>query len=121
MVLKSYTVPGKGGEATVAISSFPGDVGGRLGNINRWRRQMGQPEIDDSQLNTASQDFAADGGKGYLVDIDGTDARTGKPGRLIAVAIPHGGNTWFYKLSGEKSTVEESKDAFLKFVKSVRY
>lgn len=122
MVLKSYTVTGsKGGIATVSISSFPGDVGGRLGNVNRWRRQLGQSEIDDSQLNTASQDFEAQGAKGYSVEIDGTDARSGKAARLVAVAVSHDGNTWFYKLLGDKSTVEESKDSFLKFVKSVRY
>jgi hypothetical protein len=121
MVLKSYTVSGsKDADATVAISSFPGDVGGKLGNVNRWRGQFGQPPIDESQLDKAAQTFETQGGTGYLVDIEGTD-RTGKPARLVAVAIPNGGNTWFYKLSGDKSTVEESKDTFLKFVKSVRY
>jgi hypothetical protein len=122
MVLKSYTVSGsKGGQATVSISSFPGDVGGKLGNINRWRAQMGLGPVDESQLGTAAQDLETQGGKGYVVDIDGTDARTGKPSRLVAAAIPHDGNTWFYKLSGDKSTVEESKESFLKFVKTVRY
>ena len=122
MVLKSYTVPGsKGGQATVAISSFPGDVGGKLGNVNRWRGQFGLGPVDESQLNTAAQDIDTQGGKGYVVDIDGTDARTGKPARLVAAAIRHEGNTWFYKLSGDKSTVEESKESFLKFVKTVRY
>jgi hypothetical protein len=122
MVLKSYTVTGsKGGTATVSISSFPGDVGGRRGNINRWRTQLGQQDVDASQVDKASQDFEAQGGKGYLVDVDGTDARSGKPARLVAVAVLHDGNTWFYKLLGDKSTVEESKESFLKFVKTVRY
>jgi len=118
MVLKSYSLTGStGGQATVTVSTFPGDVGGKLANVNRWRKQMGQAEVDDSQLNTASQNFE----DGYSVDIDGTDARAGKPARLVAIAIPHDGNTWFYKLLGDKNTVEESKDTFLKFVKSVRY
>lgn len=122
MVLKSYTVPGsKGGQATVSISSFPGDVGGKLANVNRWRAQMGQPQVDDSQLNSASQPVETQGSTGYSVDIEGTEARSGKAARLVAVAIPHDGNTWFYKLLGDKNTVEESKDAFLKFVKTVRY
>lgn len=122
MVLKRYTVSGsKGGKASVSISSFPGDVGGKLANVNRWRRQMGQPEVDDSQLNTATQTVDAQGGTGYSVDVEGTDAKTGDAARLIAVAIPHDGNTWFYKILGDKNTVEESKEAFLKFVKTVRY
>ncbi|MGZ4963825.1 MAG: hypothetical protein ACXWC8_14810 [Limisphaerales bacterium] len=122
MVLKSYSVAGsKGGQAAVAISSFPGDVGGKLPNVNRWCRQMGKPEVDDSRLNTVAPAFETQGGTGYSVDIEGTDVKTGKPARLVAVAVPHDGNTWFYKLLGDKDTVEESKAAFLKFVKSVRY
>jgi hypothetical protein len=121
MVLKSYTITGPKGDATVSISSFPGDVGGKLLNVNRWRRQLGQPEIDESQLNTAAQNFETPTGTGYMVDVDGTDAKTGKPARLIAVAVPNAGNTWFYKLLGDKAAVEESKDGFLKFVKNVRY
>jgi hypothetical protein len=118
MVLKSYLVTGsKGGNATVTITTFPGDVGGKLQNVNRWRRQLGQSEVDESELATAAT--AVD--DGYSVDIEGTDAKSGKPARLVAVAIPHNGNTWFYKLLGDKNTVEESKDTFLKFVKSVRY
>ncbi|MDB6058603.1 MAG: hypothetical protein JWO95_2447 [Verrucomicrobiales bacterium] len=118
MVLKSYTVSGaSGGQAVVAISTFPGDVGGKLPNVNRWRRQMGQPDIDDSQLDTVAKPFET----GYSVDIEGTDAKTGKPARLIAIAIPHDGNTWFYKLLGDKNTVKESKATFLNFVKGVRY
>lgn len=118
MVLKSYTVPGSNGsDATVSISTFPGDVGGKLGNVNRWRRQMGQPEVDDSQLGLVAKSFET----GYSVDIEGTDAKSGKAARLIAIAIPHDGNTWFYKLLGDKNTVEESKATFLNFVKGVRY
>ncbi|MGZ5565925.1 MAG: hypothetical protein ACXWKG_02820, partial [Limisphaerales bacterium] len=101
--------------------SFPGDVGGKLPNVNRWCRQMGKPEVDDSRLNTVAPAFETQGGTGYSVDIEGTDVKTGKPARLVAVAVPHDGNTWFYKLLGDKDTVEESKAAFLKFVKSVRY
>jgi hypothetical protein len=122
MVLKSYTVAGsKGGEATVAISSFPGDVGGKLKNVNRWRDQMGLAEVNESQLSAAAQSLETQGGTGFVVDIEGTDSKTGRPARLVAIAIPHAGNTWFYKLLGDKNTVEESKAAFLNFVKSVRY
>jgi hypothetical protein len=40
---------------------------------------------------------------------------------LVAVMVPHGDNTWFYKLSGEGPVVEEEKAGFVKFVQTVRY
>jgi hypothetical protein len=122
MVLKSYTVSGtKGGQAVVSITSFPGDVGGELANVNRWRNQLGLPQIDDTGLASAVSPIKAQDDSGYVVDVEGTNARTGQPARMIAAAIRHGDNTWFYKLLGDKVSVEESKAGFLKFVKNVRY
>jgi hypothetical protein len=122
MVVKSYSVTGsQGGEAVVAISTFGGDVGGKLANVNRWRAQLGQAPVDDAQLNTVAEAFDTQGGSGYMVDLEGTNSKTGQPARLVAIAVPHDGATWFYKLLGDKNTVMESKAAFLKFVKNVRY
>jgi len=41
--------------------------------------------------------------------------------RLLAVVIPRSGETWFYKLMGSAEVVQQEKDAFLKFVQSVKY
>ena len=43
MVLASYNISAKEGSPTVTVSMFPGDVGGVLANVNRWRGQLGQP------------------------------------------------------------------------------
>jgi hypothetical protein len=56
-----------------------------------------------------------------LVDLTGTDSKTGQPARLIAVMLPHGDNTWFYKLMGDGAAVENEKEGFMKFVQSVHY
>src|SRR5688572_21226281 len=47
----SYAVPGEGGaEADLSITAFPGDVGGELANLNRWRGQIQLPPITDAEL-----------------------------------------------------------------------
>src|SRR5205823_6348878 len=104
------------------ISAFPGDVGGTFGNVNRWRGQMGLPPITKDELpqSTTTVDVE-NGGKGTAVDLKGTDAKTGNPARLVACAVPHGDSTWFYKLLGDESTVAHEKEAFIKFVQTVRY
>jgi hypothetical protein len=122
MVFKSYAAAdGQGHAATVNISFFPGDVGGIFANVNRWRGQMSLAPVDEGQLDSVTQSLDTQGGKGTLVDFTGTDAKTGGPGRLVAVIVPHGDNTWFYKLSGDNAAVESQKQAFEKFVQTVRY
>jgi hypothetical protein len=107
-----------GGTATVNVSSSPGDGGGLAANINRWRGQLGlQP--DTEMLQPPQIDVA--GGKASLVDISGTDARTGQPARLVGVIVPQAGQTWFYKLMGDAKVVESQKDAFTQFVQGVKY
>jgi hypothetical protein len=122
MLFKSYTAVDKDGQtANVTVSFFPGDVGGTFANVNRWRGQMGLPPVGQDDLATVTQTLETDSGKGTLVDFTGTDARTGQPGRLVAIMLPHGDNTWFYKLSGPVSTVENQKPGFVKFVQTVHY
>ena len=33
----SYSVPGSDGDSDLSVTAFPGDVGGELANVNRWR------------------------------------------------------------------------------------
>jgi hypothetical protein len=110
------------GDATAAVnvSSLAGDGGGLAPNVNRWCRQLGQPPLADDAVAQLPTVAAADT-KATLVDISGTDARSGKPARLVGVVLPLGGQTWFYKLMGDANVVAQQKDAFLKFVQSAQY
>jgi len=122
MVFKGFEVAGDAGaKAEITVSFFPGDVGGVLGNVNRWRGQMGQPQIDASQLDGVTESVATTGGSGTMVDFMGTDAKTSQPARLVGVIVPHGENTWFYKLMGDAKVVKGQKDSFVQFVKTVQY
>jgi hypothetical protein len=122
MIFKSFSVSDDAGaKADITVSFFPGEVGGVLANVNRWRGQMGQGPIEPGQLDGVTESLATLEGTATLVDFMGTDAKTGQPARLVAVIVPHGGNTWFYKLMGNGKVVGGQKDSFVQFIKTVHY
>ena len=108
-------------QASVNVSMSPGDGGGMLANVNRWRGQLGLGPEAEADLAKDLQTLDLSGAKGTLSDISGQDARTGTKARLLAVVVPRSGETWFYKLMGDAQIVEREKDAFMKFVQSVKY
>jgi hypothetical protein len=122
MVMKSFSLPGGNGrKANVAISVFPGAVGGAFANVNRWRAQMGLAPIEQKELPKVTQSVGVEGGSAVLVDLTNPNAPAGSPTRLVAAIVPHNDSTWFYKLAGDESVVAKEKEGFVKFVQSVRY
>jgi len=122
MVLARWAAGGAGAEGVViTVSAFPGDVGGLLANVNRWRREVGLPDIGAAELPASTGAVTTTVGAATLVDLRGTDTKTGQPARLIAAVVPHGGQTWFYKLKGGETVAEEQKAAFVQFVQSAKY
>ena len=120
MLFKSFSITDPtGATAAVTVSFFPGAVGGVLANVNRWRGQMGLAPVAEEQLGRVTSDIETAGGKATLVDLEGADAKAGE--RLVAFIAPHGDNTWFYKLLGDKAVVAKEKDSFVNFVKTVQY
>ena len=124
MVLRSFGVKGEKGEgvveATVSIRSFPGTVGGPLANVNRWRAQLNLEPVEETALAQLTTSIDVLGGKAMLVDMTGT-AKNSSASRMIAAMVPREGRTWFYKMMGDPAVVGAQKEAFTKFVQSVRY
>jgi hypothetical protein len=120
-LVAKYVIQGAGeAEAAVNVSELDGNGGGLVPNLNRWRKQLGQPamaEEDAAKLPTID----ASGAKAVLADFTGTDARSGKPARLLGLVLPLNGQTWFYKLMGDPELVGQQKDALIKFVQSAQY
>ncbi len=102
------------GGAEVAITAFPGEVGGVLANVNRWREQAGLEPVDPAGLGQATSAFDCNG-LHFIV----ADASAG-PRPIIAALAPWNGGTWFFKLTGPSEAVTRDKPAFLSFLKTVR-
>jgi hypothetical protein len=121
MVLAKFLVPGQSGsKADVTVVVLPGESGGLVANVNRWRRQVGLAPIDQSECDKLVSSLDLPGGKAMLVDMTGKDA-SGQPARLIAVVVPRGEDTWFYKMLGDAQVAEQARPAFMRFVQSAQY
>ena len=108
-----------GGSAEVTVSAFPGDVGGLLANVNRWRGQVGLGNISQSDLSSHVTPVDVPGGKAMLVDVTGS--KNGQKARLIGAIVPREGRTWFFKLMGDEQVAEKQKSVFVKFVQTVQF
>ncbi len=102
------------GNAEVTVAAFPGDVGGTLANVNRWRNQLGCPPVSAADLPKITTSFEAGRAAATLVDITAEN----KQRRMIAVIVPREENTWFFKLLGDEPAVAGAKNMFVQFVKS---
>ncbi|MEI7910799.1 MAG: hypothetical protein WCK77_14270 [Verrucomicrobiota bacterium] len=112
----TFSVAGAdGAKAELAISHFPGDVGGDLANVNRWRQQIGLPAIEAAALPPLVTKLSAGTDSFSLIDATGAQAR------LVAGWTRHGADTWFFKFTGPDALVAAEKAKFTAFLASVRF
>ena len=115
----SFAIKGADGtEADFAITAFPGDTGGMLANLNRWRGQISLPPIADAQVDSALEHFDGDGLHFDIADFAGT--ANGAPTRILGAVLSRPGETWFFKLMGPDALVAAQKDALRSFLRTVK-
>lgn len=115
----SYAIAGDDGtEADMAVTAFPGDVGGDLANVNRWRGQIELPPIGEAELARTSQHLDFNGLHCTFVDFANPDSAN--PQRILGAIVPFEGATWFFKMMGPDALVAREKTAFLQFLQTVR-
>ena len=109
----SWTIAGpNGSKAEVAVTVFPGNVGGLTANVNRWRGQIGLPPASEADILATAKPgkVGADEAQRFvMVSGDGAKATD-------AFLVPKNGSTWFCKLSGDAAAVQAHADAFTKFL-----
>ena len=115
----SYAITADSGEtADLSITAFPGDVGGDLANVNRWRGQIQLPPLAAAELSSATAHLDVNGL--HLTTVDFTGGPPAKPQRVIGAIIPVGNATWFFKLSGPAALVGREQAAFATFLQTIR-
>lgn len=101
-------------DAELSVLVFPGDVGGELANINRWREQIGLAAVEESALATITRELTISQHPASYVDLIG-------PEKSIKGAIlPFHGRTWFFKLIGPSASVQANEAGLLEFLDSVQ-
>ncbi|HUG10811.1 MAG TPA: hypothetical protein VMM36_07345 [Opitutaceae bacterium] len=114
----NYAIPNPAGEpADFAITSFPGDVGGDLANVNRWRNQIGMPPIGAEELPGVLNSITAPAGDFLVVNFMNPEMSV----RVIAAIFKQPDKTWFFKLAGPDAVVAAQETALLGLLQTVRF
>jgi hypothetical protein len=113
----TYVVPGDGGDAELSVTAFPGDVGGELMNVNRWRGQLTLPPLSAADLDGSVSRVESNGLKLTIVELASAGDPNGKA--MMGAIVPVNGSTWFFKLTGPGASVRSAKPAFLEFLHTV--
>ena len=112
----TYAITGAKGAAELAVTAFPGDVGGDLPNLNRWRGQLSLPPVEEAQYAANVTKLSVNGLAITVADITGPGEN---PTRLLGAMVPYAGSTWFFKLTGSAALVADEKPAFLAFLQTL--
>jgi hypothetical protein len=121
MRLGSFKVNGPNGRsADISVTAFPGDAGGLASNVNRWRGQVQQPPLPEADLEKSIQKSDADGVECYFVDLQ-TPENAATLSRILGAVIPQSDRTWFVKMTGDPTLLEEQRSKFQDFVRSFRF
>lgn len=102
------------GAAEITVTVFPGDVGGLLANVNRWRGQVGLAAITAQELPDYTNNCSISNHSGTYVRLEG-ETRS-----IFGGLLPFHGKTWFFKMSGDTVTVLAQENALQAFLNSVR-
>jgi hypothetical protein len=112
----SFCAEGAGGaKADISVVVLPGDSGGDLDNVNRWRRQIGLEPVAAAELEPVIARFEQVGLTVSMVDLAGAETR------MLAGWVRRSDQTWFFKLTGPPTLVEGEKGNFTGFLRSIKF
>lgn len=107
----------------LAVTTFPGDVGGDFANVNRWRGQIQLPPIAEAELPAAIATLDLPAGKFQLVDIASAEPLIdGKfKARILGAWLKQSDRTWFFKITGDAETVGAQRETLVSFLRTVSF
>jgi hypothetical protein len=108
-------ISGQGDEAfEIIVSQFPGDTGGLLANVNRWRQQIGLGPISAGDLDSQVEPFSTPTFTGHIMHLRGAQVH------MLAAAIyePAADRTWFVKATLPSALADANEEAVFDFARS---
>ncbi len=114
MRVGSYSIEDANGKVLdFSITTFPGDVGGLLPNVNRWLEQVGLEAIDENNLDSYLSAIRVDQKDAHLLIAENT-------AQSVYGALLFGkSQSWFFKLIGDSGLARVEKENFLALLDSV--
>ncbi len=118
MQVGQFSIAEGAAKAKMTIIPLPGQAGGDLDNVNRWRGQVGLPPTYAEELAKMVEKVEIAGLEGKLVDLAGAD--TDKP-RMLAAFLYRDNMAWFFKMLGDNALVAKQKPVFVEFLKKLTF
>ncbi|HSI87199.1 MAG TPA: hypothetical protein VK970_25650 [Candidatus Methylacidiphilales bacterium] len=123
--IATFIIGSAAGPIEISVTSFPGDVGGKLANINRWRGQIGlQPWSAEALAKEAQTFITTPGGKEATLVFfaapapEATGTAAAESNALMAVIVFDGTQSWFFKATGPLSVMGKQRQNMIDFVQS---
>lgn len=113
----AWNVSAEGRKATVTISTAGGDL---IGNIQRWRDQVGLPRIDSEEVQKSIQTVNMGKAIGKYVVLQGPEGGNA-PQSILGVIVSALDEQWFFKMQGDAPLVAGEQANFEAFVRSVQF
>jgi hypothetical protein len=115
-ILTSFAIREGDQQAEVQVTPLARVGGGLLANVNRWRAQVGLPEVNQAQLDRdPPKAIKVAGANAPYYDINGPNRR------MLLVTAEHGERTWYFKMIGSPALVGQNKSKFESFLQSVKF
>lgn len=105
------------GKIELSVVCLPGQAGGELANVNRWRGQIGLEPLDEKALAASRQTVKSKAGAVAVFDFASQgQAQT----RMITGSLTtRDGSTWFLKLVGDAAPVAKAKPDFMRYLETL--
>jgi hypothetical protein len=87
-----------------------------LGNVNRWRGQVGLSSQTEAQMEEDLTAMTIGGEPGTYVELSGPDGES-----IYGAIVVHENRGWFFKLKGNSELAEKERERFRQFLTSVRF
>lgn len=106
------------GKLDISVVFLPGDAGGELANVNRWRGQIGLPPWDAAALGKARTALKTKAGAVAAFDFSSDGPARSR--MVVGLLTTADGNSWFLKMVGDDAPVAKHKPEFMRFLESLR-
>ena len=111
----NFKIEADNGTAEVTILTFPGDVGGTLANINRWRDQIGLNPITSKDTDALGETYPIAKHEALYIRLEGESQS------ILGAILPFHGSTWFFKMIGDTQPVLDNDEAMKQFLNSIQF
>lgn len=116
MRFAAYAVNDANPPVEMTVIPLGPEAGEILANVNRWEGQLGLPHTPKEKLGEVVKHSHAGDLEVDSVDLTSLD----KKQRMLAAIVPHGGQIWFFKMTGPADVVSAQQEKFDGFVASLK-